>query len=106
MANEKSTGKAGRPARTLDEEIAAAEAKLKALREKKKEDERRERERNLKAILTMIKDEELDLISADKWKANLPKMKELFNGDSAATPKTAKATAASQTNPELEKEIS
>lgn len=69
MTGAKTSGKAGRPSRSLDEEIAAAAAKLQALRDKKKEEECRERERNQKAILALIKDEGLDAMSAEAAQA-------------------------------------
>ena len=78
MSDAKTSGKAGRPSRSLDEEIAVAAAKLQALRDKKKEEERRDRERNQKAILALIKDEGLDAVSADDWKAALPKLRKLL----------------------------
>ena len=78
MSDEKTSGKVGKPSRSLDEEIAVAAAKLQALRDKKKEEERRDRERNQKAILALIKDEGLDAVSADDWKAALPKLRKLL----------------------------
>lgn len=81
MTEAKTSGKAGRPSRSLDEEIAATAAKLQALRDKKKEEERRERERNQKAILALIKDEGLDAVSAEAWKAAVPKLRKLLVHD-------------------------
>lgn len=81
MTEAKTSGKAGRPSRSLDEEIAAAAARLQALRDKKKEEERRERERNQKAILALIKDEGLDAVSAEAWKAAVPKLRKLLVHD-------------------------
>ena len=81
MTEAKTSGKAGRPSRSLDEEIAAVAARLQALRDKKKEEERRERERNQKAILALIKDEGLDAVSAEAWKAAVPKLRKLLVHD-------------------------
>lgn len=86
MSEAKSSGKAGRPSRSLDEEIAAAAAKLQALRDRKKEEERRERERNQKAILALIKDEGLDAVSADDWKAAVPKLRKLLLAEEKQEP--------------------
>lgn len=83
MTEQKSIAKAGRPSRSLDEEIAATEARLKTLRDKKREDERREREKNHKAILAIIKEEGLDDVSAAKWKKALPGIKKLLAPESA-----------------------
>ena len=78
----------GRPSRSLDEEISVTEAKLKALRDRRREEERRERERNLKSVLALIKDEGLDGVSADQWKASMPKLRELLGVASSASAKS------------------
>ena len=72
MSEAKAAGKVGRPSRTVDEEIAAAEERLRALRERKREDERKERERNQKAIAAILKAEGLDEIDAEVWKRAVP----------------------------------
>lgn len=93
MSEAKTSSKAGRPSRSLDEEIAAAAAKLQALRDRKKEEERRERERNQKAIMALIKDEGLDVVSADAWKAVVPKLRKLLlTKDQQETQAPAQAT--------------
>lgn len=107
MAEEKSTGKPARKARTLEEEIARAEAKLRKLQELHREQQRKERERNQKAVLEIIKGERLDLIPADKWRDALPKIRALLIAEeearptdrphlSQAVPAGADATAVSQ----------
>ena len=85
MSGEKSGGKAGRPSRTLDEEIAAAESRVAQLKAKKREDERRKLEQNQKAIMALVKSAGLDAIEADVWEKALPKLKELLE-----TPKPAR----------------
>ena len=89
MTGAKSSGKAGRPSRSLDEEIAAASAKLQALRDRRKEEERRERERNQKAILALLRDEGLDSASVEAWKAAVPKLRELLVQDVQSEPQAA-----------------
>ena len=92
MDDAKTTGKVGRPvgrpSRSLDEEISVAEAKLKALRDRRREEERKERERNLKAVLALIKDEGLDGVSVDLWKLAVPKLRGLLGLDDASSSKT------------------
>ena len=102
MSEEKSTSKVGRPARTLDEEIAAAEERLRQLRERKKDDERRERERNQKAILGLIRSEALDLVPVDAWKQALPKLRAALKlgaqPSQRTTPTGAEAPESSETS--------
>ncbi len=85
MNEAKTKGKPGRPSRTLDEEIAAAEERVRALKEKKREDERRALERNQKAIVHLLRTELLDEIPVAKWKAAVPKIRDLLNSTNAAT---------------------
>ena len=78
--------KAGRPSRSLDEEIIVAEARLRALRDKKKEDERRDLERNQRAILALLKEEGLDRIAAHTWKHNAERLHKLLNSARPSEP--------------------
>ncbi|WP_459203497.1 hypothetical protein ACQVRV_00130 (plasmid) [Ralstonia pseudosolanacearum] len=88
MTERKSTAKPVRKVRSLDEEIARASEKLQALQDRKRQQDKREREKNQKAVLELIKAERLDAVSAEEWKAALPKIKALLIVDSAkpATP--------------------
>jgi len=91
MAEQKAAAKVGRPSRSVDEEIQAVEQKLAALKQRKREIERVERERNQKAILALLRAEGLDDVPADKWQSSLPKLRELLLGGLVAkTPKVAK----------------
>lgn len=78
MSAEKTGGKAGRPTRTLEQEIAAAEQRVQQLKAKKREDERRKLEQNQKAIMALVKSAGLDCIEAETWVKALPSIKELF----------------------------
>ncbi len=80
MSEAKTKGKPGRPSRTLDEEIAAAEERLRALKEKKREDERRALERNQKAIVYLLRTELLDEIPIGQWKAAVPTLRAVLTG--------------------------
>lgn len=75
MNEARTKGKPGRPSRTLDEEIAAAEERVRALKEKKREDERRALERNQKAIVYLLRTELLDEIPIANWKAAVPRIR-------------------------------
>jgi hypothetical protein len=75
----KTRGRPAKPARTLDDEIAATEARLQALREKQMEEKaKRERETNSVEILALIQAEGLDAATPDQWKAVLPKLRQLL----------------------------
>lgn len=95
MSGEKKAGKAGRPSRTLEEEIAAAEQRLQQLKAKKREDERRKLEQNQKAVMALLKSAGLDAIEANIWEKALPKLKELLE-----EPKSMKAAKASENGAE------
>jgi hypothetical protein len=73
--NAKGKAKVGRPSRSLDKKTPAVEERLRALSEKKKEDEDQARERNRKAFLSLIEVKELDAVPAGLWKAVLPKLR-------------------------------
>lgn len=97
MSAEKLVPKAGRPSRTMDEEIAAMEQRLALLKAKKREDEKRKREQNQKAIMAVVKSAGLDAIEAEVWEKSLPKLKELL--EPAKHTKAAKAAEAGAVNP-------
>lgn len=79
MSEPKGRGRASKPSRTLDDEIAETEARLKALRQKQQQEkEQRDREANQKDILALIRDEGLDAVPLAQWKAALPKLQQLL----------------------------
>jgi hypothetical protein len=79
----KTPGKVGRPSRSLDDEIAATALRLDALKARKRELERVERERNQKSILGLIRSEALDEISVEVWREVLPGIRRLLNAPQA-----------------------
>jgi hypothetical protein len=89
MTEQKRNSKAGRPSRTLEQEIAAAGQRLLQLKSKKREEDKRELERNQKAILALLRSAGLDAIAADTWQAVLPKLTELLTGDKKGKPQKA-----------------
>ena len=94
MSGEKTGSKAGRPSRTLEEEIAAAEQRLQQLKAKKRDDERRKLEQNQKAIMALVKSAGLDAIEAEIWEKALPKIKDLLEA-----PKQAKVDKQPEASP-------
>lgn len=71
--------------RTIEDEIAAAEEKLRKLRERKREEDIKARERNTKAVLELLRNEKLDLVQSSVWESALPKIREaLYGADSSA----------------------
>ena len=60
--------KGGRPSRTLTEEIEATEAKLKELKAKKAAEVKRQRERDFREIVDLLKTEGLDRFPPARWK--------------------------------------
>ena len=81
--------KSGRKARTLEEEIAAQREKLKKLEDRQREQQRKERERNQKAVLELIKAEKLDAVSAEQWRSAMPAIKSALLVIVGGTPKAA-----------------
>lgn len=79
MEKENSLKKSKRTARTIEEEIAQATEKLRHLQQRKKEQIRKDRERNYKMIIDLIKTERLDGVQHEKWKEALPKIKALLS---------------------------
>jgi hypothetical protein len=102
VSEAKAGDKGGRPAKSLVDEIAAAEARLKALRDRQKETDRRYRERNQRAILALIRDETLDLIPIARWRAVMPALRDLLEAKPAAKRKPAQPAMAAQAQGEVE----
>lgn len=69
------TEKVSRKQRALEDEIAKAAAKLKKLQDEQREQQRRARERDQKALLELLRTEGLDGIPVERWKKNLNAIK-------------------------------
>ena len=91
MSEAKTAPKGGRKARTLEEEIAAQRDKLRKLEERQREQQRKERERNTKAVLELIRTEKLDTVPAEQWKAAMPTIKAALLVDSPSQPEAGAA---------------
>lgn len=67
--------KAARKPRSIEDEITKAAAKLKRLQDELREKVRKDRERNQKEVLELLRSEGLDEISAEQWKVRLEAVK-------------------------------
>ena len=67
--------------KSLDDEIAALQEKLARLQEQKREKERKDLERNQKAIATMLRNEKLDTVPIDRWTSALPALRKLLKAE-------------------------
>ncbi len=72
--------KVGRQSRaqTLREKLALLEAQAKTLRDKVREEERKEREDNARAIVQLLRSEELDGFGIEAWRKATPQIKALL----------------------------
>jgi hypothetical protein len=89
-------------AKSLDDEIALLQEKLARLQAQKREKERKELERNQKAITTFLRNEKLDMVPVEKWTAALPGLRKLLKVDepkaiaSSTLPSTSRPTQTDQ----------
>lgn len=65
-------------AQSLREKLAAVEAQAKTLRDKVREEERKEREDNARAIVQLLRSEELDGFGIEAWRIATPQIKALL----------------------------
>jgi hypothetical protein len=87
MPNSAATAPKTRKPRSLEDEIARQEARLKKLQDNLKEKKRREYERNAKAIAALLQTEHLDQEPVEKWQQHLPAIKALLlENSSGAAP--------------------
>lgn len=85
MNEPKTRGRPAKSARSLEEEIAEAEARLLALRQRQEEERlQREREVNQQTILALVRDEGLDAAPVERWQAVLPKLRQLLKLEAPA----------------------
>lgn len=87
---EQTENRAGKKALTIEEEIVKATERLKALQEKKRLADKRERERNHRAVLDFLAKEKLDHVPAEKWLSALPQLKVLLLTENTPKPKSEK----------------
>jgi phage protein D len=70
-------------AKSLEEKLAALEAQAKAVREKLRDEQRKEREENAKAVVALIKSEDLEGFGIEAWKSALPEIKAALSKQTA-----------------------
>jgi len=97
MTDTTPTNKGKKVQKSLDDEIAAAEERLKRLRQQKAEKERKELERNQKLIYAFLRAEKLDAVPIETWSKNLPQLRRLLKADTdkdavKAEPEASKAS--------------
>jgi alanyl-tRNA synthetase len=87
--------KAAKPSRSknLEERLAAIEAQAKTLREKLRDEQRKEREENARAVAAMLKAEDLDGFDITAWRIALPELKAALSKATAASTKGIGAPA-------------
>ncbi len=79
--NEKSntsSEKAPKVKQTIALQIEALEAKTRKLKEQLKDEQRRDREKNTKAVLEFLKAEKLEDFGIEAWKANIAGIRTLL----------------------------
>lgn len=72
-------------ARTIEEEIEFQEDKLRKLKDQKRLNDIKLRERNIRAVLDLLKTERLDVVSAEQWHKKLPEIRTLLLGKTTGT---------------------
>lgn len=100
MSDGFSTPKGGRKPKSLEAEIAAAAEKLRKLQDRQKEQQRKDREKNQKAVLELIKAERLDSVSPELWSKAMPQIKALLLPEPAKLAAPSKHPAPPSPSPE------
>jgi hypothetical protein len=83
MKSDAQNPKPKKGAKTLDEEIAAAQERLLRLQAQKREQERKALEKNQKAIAAFLRAEKLDVVPIEKWTAALAGLRKLLKVEEA-----------------------
>lgn len=89
MSENQAQEKTTRKARTLEQEITLQRDRLRRLEERQREQQRKDREKNQKAVLELIHAEKLDAVAAAQWHKALPAIRAallLLPTDTARTP--------------------
>jgi hypothetical protein len=89
MNDQQQAAKAKKTTKSLDDEIAATREKLRKLEEQKKDKERKELEKNRKAITALLSTEKLDTMPVEIWTAALPGLRKLLKVPEAKESKSA-----------------
>ena len=76
------TKKSARKSLVLENEIDVMRDKLKKLEEQHKLQVQKERDKNFKLVVDLIRTEKLDLISVDQWRLAMSEIKKSLNSHS------------------------
>jgi hypothetical protein len=93
MELEQSEEKGARRPRTLKEEIALQREKLRKLEERQREQDRKDRERNIKAVHDLLRTERLDLVASAAWRAALPEIRRALEAQGSVSEAAAETEA-------------
>lgn len=85
MSDSEQPKKSKTSARTIEEEIEFQEEKLRKLKDQKRLNDIKQRERNIRAVLDLLKTERLDVVSAEQWQKKLPEIRTLLLGKTTGT---------------------
>lgn len=96
MSENQAQEKTARKARTLEQEITLQRDRLRRLEERQREQQRKDREKNQKAVLELIRAERLDAVAATQWRSALPAIRAALQlpADTARTPPAMQAADA------------
>ena len=64
--------------KSLEEEIARQREKLKRLEDKQREQQRKWRDKNQKAVFELIRSEKLDMVDIEKWQPAIQQIKSIL----------------------------
>ena len=81
MTDTSLSNKSKKTQKSLDEEIAAAEERLKRLKQRKAEKEQKELERNQKLVYAFLRTEKLDAVPIEIWSKTLAQLRKLLKTD-------------------------
>jgi hypothetical protein len=103
MKSDAQNPKPKKAAKTLDDEIAAAQERLLRLQAQKREQERKALEKNQKAITAFLRTEKLDAVPIERWTAALAGLRKLLKVEEAKGQAAASPAAASPAAPSSER---
>jgi hypothetical protein len=89
MSDDTKSSKVKKGPKTLDEEIAAAEERVRRLKAAKAEQERKSLEKNQKLIYAFLRTEKLDAVPIETWSSVVPQLRKLLKAAVSADDRAA-----------------